>query len=501
MKSQKLIAAALSALLLTSSCILPAHAADPLRGDLNLDGAIDVKDAVLCAQIIGQDDYMPRSISDEQLYAADCNGSGNLEVDDLTALLQYIACLRDTLGAESEKAYSAVNLSAGIQTGQPETKAPDAAFRSSQLKLTADLLKAADAENTQHDNLMISPTSIGLALSMTANGAKGNTLAEMEQVLGNGLSVTDLNQYYAGMVGGLNNTANTSLSVADSVWIRDNENMISVPETFLQTAADYYGAAAFRAAFDTSTENDINNWVDFNTHHMIKSILNPGDLTPDSLMVLINTLAFEGEWATPYMDYQVHDKPFTAFNGDTHDVPMMYSEEHTYLSTEKAAGFLKYYKDYGYAFAAVLPNEDIGIADYVANLDETELTNLMENQEHCTVDAVMPKFDFDYKITLNEALKSLGMEQAFTDEADFTGLNEIAEMQTHIGKVLHKTHITVNEKGTRAAAVTAVMMESGAMMDPPEPKKVTLDRPFLFMIYDLNSNLPVFIGTVNDITE
>ena len=155
-------------------------------------------------------------------------------------------------------------------------------------------------------------------------------------------------------------------------------------------------------------------------------------------------------------------------------------------------------------FAAVLPNEDISLDDYIASLDGEKLAGLLEKRQHCDVNAAMPKFSFDYGTELSKVLKALEMPTAFGEgeiSPDFTGLNEApVEGDTKIGRVIHKTHIDVSESGTKAAAVTVVeMLTEGVIEEPPQPKYVTLDRPFLFMILDNQTNLPIFIGTVKDI--
>ena len=181
---------------------------------------------------------------------------------------------------------------------------------------------------------------------------------------------------------------------------------------------------------------------------------------------------------------------------------MMSGSEGIYLNDGQATGFVKYYRDPRYSFAAVLPNEGVSLDEYIASLDGEKLQNLLNTKEYCEVNTKMPKFEFDYELNMNDTLKALGMPTAFLPGiADFSGLNDLEGMPTWIGKVIHKTHIDLSESGTKAAAVTAVIMEAGCAIEPdkPEPKEVTLDRPFLFMIVDNTTELPIFIGTVKDI--
>ena len=178
---------------------------------------------------------------------------------------------------------------------------------------------------------------------------------------------------------------------------------------------------------------------------------------------------------------------------------MMYSDEHQYISDAKSTGFIKNYAGGGYSFAAILPNAGVSVEDYLSSMTAESVSALLAGRSNESVNAAMPKFSFDYSIKLNDTLTRLGMPTAFSDVADFSALNAVADNPLHIGLVLHKTHITVDERGTKAGAVTLVAMnECTAVAEPP--KTVRLDRPFVFMIVDEKAKLPVFIGCVLDPT-
>ena len=182
-------------------------------------------------------------------------------------------------------------------------------------------------------------------------------------------------------------------------------------------------------------------------------------------------------------------------------VEMMSGSEYSYLEDENATGFLKYYKDANFAFAAILPNESISVNEYIDSMTGESLQKMLTNVQHTKVKTKMPKFKYEYKINMNEMLKALGVKDAFVPgTADFSKLNTVEEALTHIGLVLHKTFIQVDERGTKAGAATLVAMAAGAALEP-EPKYVTLDRPFIYAIIDRETNLPVFIGTVQHPTE
>ena len=344
-------------------------------------------------------------------------------------------------------------------------------------------------------NTLISPLSVLCALAMTANGAEEETLAQMEEVLG--MTTEELNLYLYSYMQNLPQGEKYKLSLANSIWFTDDERF-TVNLDFLQTNADYYGADIYRAPFDKQTLKDINNWIEEKTDGMIKDALD--DIPSAALMYLINALAFDAEWMTIYEKHQVRDGEFTKEDGTKQDVEFMYGTEGTYLEDEKATGFKKYYKGGKYAFVAMLPNEGVSVSEYVDSLTGESLNVLLTNPQNTTVYTSMPKFETGYSVEMSELLGSMGMTDAFSAEsANFKSLGTSSAGNIFINRVLHKTYISVGEKGTRAAAVTIVEPGDGAAMEPEEPKEVYLDRPFVYMLVDCENNIPFFIGTMMDV--
>jgi len=349
----------------------------------------------------------------------------------------------------------------------------------------------------ERKNTLISPLSVLYALAMTANGADGETLAQMEQVLG--MDVEDLNSYMLAYLDLLPESKNYKMSLANSIWFKDDPNFI-VEQSFLQTNADYYGAGAYKAAFDEGTRNDINNWVKEHTDGMIPEILD--EIPKEAIMYLVNALTFEAEWDDIYEEHQIREGRFTTEDGKRQDVDMMHSEEYTYLEDEKATGFIKYYKDRKYAFVAMLPNEGVTVSQYVDSLTGDHLRDLLNTPQDVTVYAFMPKFEMEYDIEMSEVLQEMGMTDAFDWRvADFSrlGTYNVDGMNICINRVLHKTFISVTEQGTRAGAATAVEMVAEGAMEIPEFKEVVLDRPFVYMLIDCETNLPFFIGCLMNV--
>lgn len=346
------------------------------------------------------------------------------------------------------------------------------------------------------DNVLISPLSVLCALSMTANGAKEETLKEMEKVFG--LSASDMNKYLYSYINGLEQGEKFSLKLANSLWIT-NDEAFKVNNDFLQINADYHSPEIYSVDFaNAEAVKDMNNWVKENTDGMIPSIIdNP--LPQDTLMCLMNALAFEAEWANIYEETQVQKANFNARNGKSQNVDFMYNEEYKYLRDDESTGFLKYYAGEKYAFAAVLPNEDIKLEDYIKNLSGEKIANLLNAVKDEKVITSIPKFEYDYSADITKILMNMGIKTAFnSSNADLTGIGTWEYGNLFISKVLHKTYISVAEKGTKAGAVTAEIL-CGSSAIPEEPHEVYLDRPFMYMIIDCENNVPFFIGTVTSV--
>ena len=353
---------------------------------------------------------------------------------------------------------------------------------------------------TEDKNIVYSPLSVLYALAMTANGAEGETLAQMEEVLE--LPVQQLNGYLHSTVNTLPSDEGYDFDIANSIWIKDDEGKFVVNEEFLQTVKDYYLASVYKAPFDDGTLKDINNWVAQQTNGQIQNILDKID--PDAVMYLINALNFEALWLNDYDEYSVHNGTFTKSDGRTQDAEFMYAAENGYISDEDTQGFIKYYKDRNYAYVALLPDEDIKLNDYIATLDGEKITNLLNSlnpwQE---VETAIPKYETTFSVEMSEIFKALGMTDAFDSRfADFSklGTAQAEGENVCINRILHKAFIRVAEKGTQAGAATVVeMVAEGAMAEKEPPKQVYLDRPFVYMIIDTQNKLPLFMGAVCNI--
>ena len=353
-----------------------------------------------------------------------------------------------------------------------------------------DLLKNSLNEE---GNTIISPMSVLCALAMTANGAGGKTLAQMEEVLG--MSLKDLNESIYTYRNNLPDDKKCQMNLANSIWFTDHMRF-TVNEDFLQTNADYYGAEIFEAPFDQSTVKDMNQWINKNTKGMIKEMIS--DISESAVMFLINALTFEAEWQEVYEEYQINTGKFTGEDSKTRGVDFMESEEDYYLENDLGIGVIKPYYGGKTAFVALLPKEGMTVKEYLGNLTGTDLYDMIKNRQNTPVITKIPKFEMEYSLSMADILKQMGMVDAFDEVlADFTGLGTSEAGNIFISDVIHKAYINVDEKGTEAGAATAVIMTDGAsaVLDEPKPKYVILDRPFVYMILDLENQVPLFMGT------
>ncbi len=366
--------------------------------------------------------------------------------------------------------------------------------QSADLRLGFDLLSRVVAEN-KDTNVLVSPLSVKMALAMAANGADGETLSEFEEVLG--ASIDDVNSSLFNSLQLMENNQFFKLSIANSLWYRDQGFLLS--KDFADVLQDSYKADVASAAFDSGTVRDINKWVSDKTDGMIDDIID--SISGDTVMMLINALAFDAEWSGRYDDQSIEDEHFTSRDGKERIVSMMHSVEHTYIECSGATGFIKPYKGSMFSFAALLPDEGIDICDFVTGLSSGEVEAALNDKEMCAVTVGLPKFSYDFDTELSKILSDLGMPTAFAEsKADFSRLGE-AVGNIFVSNVLHKTHISVDQEGTKAAAATAVAMADSysAYVDGAIQKEVILDRPFVYMILDNETNMPLFIGVVTDI--
>lgn len=413
-----------------------------------------------------------------------------MKTKKLLASLLAAACLLSTAGCAAKRA--ATDLMKNVKKTEQSVQLDETALDQTIEEVTGFGVKLLQNE-IEKTNPLLSPLSIEAALSMTANGAAGETKEQMEAALG--ADTQTLSSYFSSLQD--TKKEDKQLKLANSIWMKDTPTL-HIEDAFLQKNADCFGANIYSAPFDDSTKNAINDWIGRSTDKMIPKILD--EIPQDTVMYLINALAFDAKWESIFKTTDIWDGRFTSRGGEEQTGSFLHGTVRQYLSDEHAEGFLKTYEGGRYAFAALLPEEGMSAEEYVAGLTGERLHAILTSPEETTVEIAMPKFKTEFSEELSKTFKALGMTDAFDSSlADFSLLGTSDEGNIYISKVIHKTFIEVDEAGTKAGAATAVAMttESAALY----PHSVILNRPFVYMIVDLETKLPVFLGALTELPE
>lgn len=343
-------------------------------------------------------------------------------------------------------------------------------------------------------NIFISPASIAMVLAMTYNGADGETKKAMAETLElKGLSPEDVNRANADLRTILENPdPGVSLTTANSLWARKGFDF--KPE-FMQINKDYYGAEVKSMDFTApGAPAAINRWVSQNTNGRIDKIIDRIDR--DDILFLINTLYFKGKWTDEFDPMQTREGLFTLTDGTQKKHPMMSrTSEYGYYQGNNFQSVRIPYGNKRVSMYVFLPNQDSCLDEFYQNLTIENVKKWMSEFQEKRVSLVLPRFQFEYEVELNNVLKNLGMEMAFdANRANFGKMCSIPP-NIYIGKVKHKTFVEVNEHGTEAAAATSVEIKCGGI---PEVLHMVVDRPFFFMIRDEQTETILFMGSVTE---
>lgn len=343
------------------------------------------------------------------------------------------------------------------------------------------------AEGNQNKTVFVSPLSLSLALSMCSLGADGETERQMRTVLGFGdVSQAVLCTYYQKMQDALRTIDTTTVvEIANAIW---TDKKIQLKAPFVSSADSYFKSTAESVDFTLSaTRERINAWCAEKTHGKITSILD-GD-NPSLVMLLANALYFNGKWKEKFPD-AVNDK-FTDITGKEKTVEMMHQQKSfRYAATEMGQVLELPYGNGAYAMDIVLPAKTEDFSASLKLLTGESWQKAMEKLSYRTVDVKLPKFKATFEVQLNSILSQMGMPLAFTGSADFS---RMSDSPLCIDFVKQKTFVDVNEKGTEAAAVTAIGMRLTSV-GPPEIINFHADHPFIFAIRECTTGTILFIG-------
>lgn len=349
-------------------------------------------------------------------------------------------------------------------------------------------------------NVLISPTSIGLALAMTERGAKGQTAQEMRKVLHLENTTLSADPGFATLVNGLQaEKPGRQVRVANRLFGQKNYGFL--PE-FTTQLKDWFHAPLEEVDFINETEASrlrINGWVEDQTAKMIKDLIPSGVLSSLSRLVLANAIHFKGEWLSPFQKGSTHPAPFEKAPGQMVQVPRMSQKRRfTIRQTEDAEALEMPCKGNDRSVHFILPKTRMGLASVENKLNIESLDKLLFGEAPTEeVQLGLPKFKIESSQTLNQPLAQLGMPTAFSNtSADFSGMNGGKE-PLKIDAVLHKAVLVVDELGAEAAAATAVVIGLRSMPAKP-PRSFLVDQPFLVAISDKVTRSILFLGRVTE---
>jgi serine protease inhibitor len=357
-----------------------------------------------------------------------------------------------------------------------------------------DLFKQVAALEGNDTNIFISPFSVSMALAMTYNGARSTTKEAMEKTLNKeGFTTEEINEIYENLMNGLISVdPKVVLEIANSIWYKEG---YPVEQEFINANMTYYDAEVREIDFGLPNAKDIiNGWVAEKTHDKIKEII---DIIPrDIIMYLINAIYFNGTWKYEFDITETVNDDFYLNDGSSIPVPTMMQQEHfNYYKNDIFSAAELPYGDGNYSMVILLPENNKSVNDVIAELNSENWNTWSGSFSEKEMIIHLPKFKFKYFNLLNQALKNLGMGIAFTFDADFSGINPDRDLA--ISRVLHKAFVDVNEEGTEAAAVTAVEIIRNVSEGPEdEIIRFYVNRPFLFVIKEKDTNAIIFIGRV-----
>ncbi|MDR0896134.1 MAG: serpin family protein [Prevotellaceae bacterium] len=345
-------------------------------------------------------------------------------------------------------------------------------------------------------NIALSPLSASYVLSMTANGAAGTTLNEIKSALGfNEYSLDDINAFYQKFTDYLTTVdGETFVGIANSIWL--NKGFKVLPD-FTQVNQEYYlGEVQEVDMSKGATKNRINQWVSDKTFGCIPDLLSGID--PETRMILINTLYFDGLWRKQFDTPQ--DETFTNEDGSKSDVKMLhaYERSYRYLATDGVRLIEISYGNSAYSMVILLPENGIELNTFSNRFTSKKWNTWMAESKSTCLNVKLPTFDIDYERTLNQDVQALGINHLFSGvDADLSHISDSKPL--FASRILQKASIQLDQYGTTAAAATAMMLEGAANIETPVPIDFFVDRPFYYIIKENSTQSILFIGCVGEL--
>jgi serpin B len=347
-------------------------------------------------------------------------------------------------------------------------------------------------------NVCYSPYSVSAALAMTYAGARGTTATQMAHALHFDALPDTPHQAFGELDNHLQQVeaqGDVRLSVANGIWAQQGRPFLPA---FIQTLTDNYRGAYHTADFMQDPDGErvrINAWVEQATYDKIRNLIPAGSITPEIRLVLANAIYFKGPWARPFWHELTSNEAFRVSGGPVKSVPTMHqTDRFLYCADATKQVLALQYLGEAIAMIVILPTATDGLEAVETGLNADGLRDCLARLAPTNVAVALPKFRIESSFDLSETLAAMGMRDAFTEQADFSGMDGLRDL--FIAFVAHKAFVQVDEKGTEAAAATAVGMTATAL--PPQPIEFRADHPFLFLIRDNGTGAILFAGRVAD---
>ncbi|MDZ7725567.1 MAG: serpin family protein [candidate division KSB1 bacterium] len=367
----------------------------------------------------------------------------------------------------------------------------------SQNNFCFDLLETVNNESGEQENIFLSPLSASLALTMTLNGADGETYEEMRQTLGyNNADRQEINTTCRALIDELYNlSGGIEFNLANSIWLNDQ---FTLQDSFQQLNTNYFRALIESLDFSQSQEctDTINDWVEDQTHDRIQDLVKAGDIDAMTLMLLINAIYFKADWKYQFDPEETREQNFNLLDGNTSPCDLMELKgEFDYYSDNQIQAIDLPYANEHYSMTVLLPRKMANIGSLLKNLDTAELNRILAGMQPDSVILSLPKLELEYEKSLKTALQSMGMQRAFTGGADFSNMVQERQNDIFISEVRQKSFLKVEETGTEAAAATVVIMELTSI-GGNEDIYMRVDHPFLFVIRENRTGTILFVGKI-----
>ncbi len=356
-----------------------------------------------------------------------------------------------------------------------------------------NLFRTIYERNGGESSIIVSPISVGYLLGMLHEGADGETRRQINNVLGLGGSVQEINEYFKKLMDEAPNVDPTvTVKTANSMFVVSGYKLIPQYKADMQ---NYYNALADEVGYDENSIVDrINNWCKKNTDGMIPKILKNGELNPNRRMYLLNAVYFNASWTSKFDPRSTHDLDFVTLDGKTVKMPMMHLEtKAVYGKNDLCKMLCLPYGNKAYSMVVLLPNKGKTTGDIIRNLSAQKLKEWQSQMRTRDVDILMPRFTTESETHLEDILSSMGMPRAFSeDSAEFPNMIQKPKVALFVSMMKQKAKIEVNEEGTKAAAVTVAEMAEKSL---PSYEYFYASRPFVYYIMEKSTGAIFFMGT------